>query len=62
MSEQDQNPPVTDDTEGHIRRAAAADDLERDDAMADDTEGHTRKPALDIEDDDDTEGHTRKPA
>jgi hypothetical protein len=68
MTEQYQNPAVnedTDDTEGHGRRAAAADDVDRGDALADDTEGHWRKPAFDIEgagdEDDDTEGHWRKP-
>jgi hypothetical protein len=61
MSEQYQNPADTDDTEGHLRRPAAADDMERDDAMDDDTEGHVKKPRLDIDDDDDTEGHLRKP-
>jgi hypothetical protein len=64
MTEQNQNPDVTDDTEGHIRRARAAgtDDAEGLGSMDDDVEGHTRKPRLDISDDeDDVEGHTRKP-
>jgi hypothetical protein len=64
MTEQNPNPDVTDDTEGHFRREAAssADDVTDLDSMNDDTEGHARRPAMDIGDeDDDVEGHTRKP-
>jgi hypothetical protein len=64
MTEQNPNPDVTDDTEGHGRRprAAGTDDAEGLDSMDDDVEGHSRKPRLDISDDeDDVEGHTRKP-
>jgi hypothetical protein len=62
MTEQNPNPDIAEDTEGHLRKMAAAgpDDvegLERDD----DTEGHTRRPAMDVgDDDDDVEGHLRK--
>ena len=61
MTEQNQNPDITDDTEGHGRgNPAAADDASGLDSM-DDVEGHTRKPRLDAGDEDDVEGHTRKP-
>jgi len=61
MTEQNQNPAVSedDDTEGHTRRPPV-DDVERD-ALTDDTEGHGRRSAAGIEDDDDTEGHWRTP-
>lgn len=60
MTEQNPNPDVTDDTEGH-GRGHPADDVEGLDSMADDTEGHTRRPAMDVGDeDDDVEGHLRK--
>ncbi len=63
MTEQHQNPAVsedTEDTEGHFRRSPA-DGPERDDAMADDTEGHNRGLGMrtDDQDGDDTEGHNR---
>ncbi len=62
MTEQNPNPDVTDDTEGHMRhRVPGAEDVEGLDSMEDDVEGHTRKPRLDIDDEDDVEGHTRKP-
>ena len=64
MTEQNQNPDVTDDTEGHRYRAPAdADDAAGLDSMDDDdVEGHTRRPAMDTSDDeDDVEGHFRKP-
>ncbi len=61
MTEQNPNPDVTDDTEGH-GRYHPADDVEGLDSMADDTEGHSRRASDDIGDeDDDVEGHTRKP-
>jgi hypothetical protein len=62
MTEQNPNPGMTDDTEGHGRGnpAAGADDMDNLGSM-DDVEGHTRKPRFDIGDDDDVEGHTRKP-
>jgi hypothetical protein len=63
MTEQNPNPDITDDTEGHARRAAAGPgDVEGLDSMDDDTEGHVRKPraAFDIDDEDDVEGHGRK--
>jgi hypothetical protein len=60
MTEQDQNPAVsedTDDTEGH-GHFRGADDAADDE----DTEGHGHfRGADDAADDDDTEGHTRKP-
>ena len=61
MTEQNPNPDVTDDTEGH-GRGNPADDVEGRDSMDDDTEGHYRfRGADDIDDeDDDVEGHTRK--
>ncbi len=61
MTEQNPNPDVTDDTEGHWRKPRAADDPLRADEMADDTEGHGRRIGDDIGDEDDTEGHFRKP-
>ncbi len=63
MTEQNPNPDIADDdTEGHARARAAADDPRRADEMADDVEGHTRRPAMDSSDDeDDVEGHFRKP-
>jgi hypothetical protein len=62
MTEQNPNPDVTDDAEGHLRhRAPGADEIEGLDSM-DDTEGHGRRwAAADVDDeDDDVEGHTRK--
>jgi hypothetical protein len=62
MTEQDQTPDVTDDTEGHrySRAADGLDDVEGVDSVDDDTEGHIRRAADDIDDDDDdVEGHRR---
>ena len=64
MTEQNPNPDITDDTEGHRRMAAAGpDDVEGLDSMDDDTEGHGRFHGVDDigDEDDDVEGHTRKP-
>lgn len=63
MTEQNQNPGVADDTEGHLRKRAAAgvDDTEGLDSVDDDTEGHIRFGTDDIGDEgDDVEGHTRR--
>ena len=62
MTEQNPNPDLTDDTEGHGGRGypAGADDMAGLDSMADDVEGHVRKPRLDSGgDEDDVQGHTR---
>ncbi|HEY2128706.1 MAG TPA: hypothetical protein VGH77_16100 [Streptosporangiaceae bacterium] len=62
MTEQNQTPDTTEDTEGHrySRAAEGSDDVEGLDSM-DDTEGHGRRGAEDIADeDDDVEGHLRK--
>lgn len=63
MTEQDQTPDVTDDTEGHrySRAADGLDDVEGVDSVDDDTEGHVRGRAADDidDDDDDVEGHRR---
>ena len=42
MTEQDQNPDITEDTEGHLKRrmASGPDDMEGLDSMDDDAEGH----------------------
>jgi hypothetical protein len=62
MTEQNPNPDVTEDTEGHLRhRAPGADEVEGLDSMDDDTQGHGRRGVDDISDeDDDVEGHSRK--
>jgi hypothetical protein len=58
MTEQNPNPDLTDDTEGHGGRGYPG--AEHNTAGVDDVEGHTRRPAMDISDeDDDTEGHSR---
>ena len=57
MTEHNQNPAVTGDTEGH-GRGNPADDVANPDSM-DDVEGHTRRPAMDVGDEDDTQGHVR---
>ena len=62
MTEQNQTPDTTEDTEGHrySRAAEGSDDVEGLDSMADDTEGHLRRVTDDIDDeDDDVEGHLR---
>ena len=60
MTEQNQNPEVAEDTEGHLRhRVAGADEVEGLDSMDDDTEGRGGKRVMpqDIREDDDAEGH-----
>ena len=64
MTEQNQNPDMTEDTEGHrySRAAEGSDDVEGLDSVDDDTEGHRQAwRHEDIGDeDDDVEGHVRK--
>ena len=62
MTEQNQNPDITEDAEGHrySRAADGPDDVEGLDSMADDTEGQGwRLGAVEGADDgdDDAEGH-----
>jgi hypothetical protein len=63
MTEQNPNPDIAEDTEGHLRKMAAdgPDDVEGLDSMDDDTEGHGRGNPAAGDDDDDVEGHSRKP-
>jgi hypothetical protein len=66
MTEQNQNPDMTEDTEGHRYSTVAdgSDDVEGLDSVEDDTEGHGGKFPGDTQGagdaDDDAEGHVFK--